>query len=383
MAMEALWKGVRGMTEYSLMEPVRQEPRVLLLALSTMMITVGQGMVAPILPLLVTSYGLTATMVGVAISAFALARVFANIPAGMLTRVHGARYVLVLGALFSAVGNLLVGLLPSYEALVAFRFVAGIGSALYITAAVVFVAEVSTPENRGRLMTIYQASFLLGLTLGPSIGGITAGLFGLRSPFLLVAAASVAAAVWALGKIPPDVARILPKERIDGPEAEPTRAAAPGKARSVFLERGFIAINLVALAVFLTRGAALFTLYPLIGAQRFNLGSGRLGLLFTVPAGANLVCQPVVGALADRLGRKTLIIPTIGLFIASLLLSAVSPWLGLFSVGLILYGVAQAVEAPTANAYVADLAPSDQRAMAVGVYRTVADVGLVAGAAAG
>ena len=377
----AAWRGLVGTLHYSLVEPAREQPLVLLLALSTMLITMGQGIVAPILPLLVKSFGLTTAMVGIAVSAFALARVFSNIPAGMLTRVRGARDVLVLGAIFSAVGNLLVGLVPTYEGIVAFRFVAGIGSAMYITAAVVFVAEVSTPRNRGRLMTIYQASFLLGLTLGPSVGGVTASLFGLFAPFYVVAVVSVGAAVWANTKIPARIARAPADEGAVG--AWPGDSGEGGaRPPSVFLNRGFIAVNLIAMAVFLTRGAALFTLFPLLGAERFALDAGQLGLLFTVPAAANLVCQPFVGALADRLGRKTLITPTVGFFIASLLLAAVSPVLGLFAVALVVYGVAQAVEAPTANSYVADLAPPRQRAVALGLYRTVADVGLVAGAPA-
>jgi len=370
------WKAAVGAVRYSIVEPAREHPEVLLLSLSTMLITMGQGIVAPLLPLLVKSFGMTTTMVGIAVSAFALARVFSNIPASMLTRWRGARHVLVLGALFSAVGNLMVGLVPSYEALVGFRFVAGIGSAMYITAAVIFVAEVSTPENRGRLMTIYQASFLMGLTLGPSIGGLVAEAYGLFAPFYLVAGVSLAAAAWAVAKIPSDVAR-----------ASTAHVAAPGsagaahdRAPSVFRNPGFIAINLIAMSVFLTRGAALFTLFPLLGAERFALEPGQLGRLFTVPAATNLVCQPFVGAMADRLGRKALITPTVGLFVASLLLSAVSPTLWVFALALALYGIAQAVEAPTANSYVADLSPPEQRAMAVGVYRTVADVGLVAGA---
>ena len=104
-------------------------------------------------------------MVGFAVSAFALARVFANIPAGILTRKRGARFVLALGALLSAIGNFCIAVIPGYIPLVLFRFVAGLGSAFFITAAIIFVAGISSHGNRGRLMTIYQGAFILGFVL--------------------------------------------------------------------------------------------------------------------------------------------------------------------------------------------------------------------------
>lgn len=363
---------------YSLVEPSRQEPRVLLLALSTMLMTMGQGIVVPILPLLVNSLGMTAAMVGVAVSAFALARVFANIPAGILTRYRGARLALVLGALFSAVGNLMVALMPTYVALVAWRFVAGVGSALFITAAVIFVAEVSTAENRGRLMTIYQAAFLLGISLGPSVGGITAGLFGLHAPFFLVAVVSAASGVWALATIPAHVARVIePPRRKDAQRSQAERQRAP--QASSLRSGAFLAISLIAFGTFFTRGGTLFNLWPLLAVDRWDMGPAELGWLLTVPSVVNLVCQPFVGALTDRLGRKALLVPTMFLFSASLLLSAAVPLMAVFLLALAVYGVAQAVEAPAANSYVSDMAPREQRALALGVYRTFGDVGLVLG----
>ena len=381
-------RSVLNTLHYSIVAPCREEPRVLLLALSTMFMTLGQGMVAPILPLLVKSFGMTATMVGIAVSVFALARVFANIPAGMLTKMRGARFVLVIGALLSAGSNLMIGLLPNYTALVALRFVAGLGSAMFITAAVIFVAEVSTPQNRGRLMSIYQGGFLLGISMGPAVGGITASLWGLAAPFFLVGIVSAASAVWSLAKIPADVARIGPSapKTAAAPQADGTGragSAAPAakapKGSSYLRNPAFIAISLIALATFFTRGGALFNLWPLLSVQQYNLTPGAIGVLFTIPSVANLALQPFVGTLADKLGRKRMIIPTMFLFATGLILSAVIPLLWVFAVALVFYGVAQSIEGPTANSYVADVVPREQRAMALSVFRTVADVGLMVG----
>ena len=364
---------------YSLVEPARQEPRVLLLAMSTMLMTTGMGIVVPILPLLVKSYGLAAVMVGFAVSAFALARVFANVPAGVLTRLCGARFVLVLGALLSAVGNFMVGLIPNYMALVAFRFVAGAGSAMFIMASVIFVAEVSTPQNRGRLMTIYQAAFLLGISLGPAVGGITADLFGFAAPFYIVALVSVASGVWALAKIPANIARSPVRSASPVNPQQQRASSGDAPAPSVFRNVGYHGVNLLTFGTFFTRGGTLFTLWPLLGKERYGLGPGQLGLVFTISSAVNMVCQPFVGAMVDRVGRKTLLVPTMFLFSIALLVSGLIPVMAAFLLAQVIYGVAQAVEAPAANSYVADVAPPQQRAVALSINRTFGDVGLVVG----
>ena len=350
---------------------------MLLVSFSTMFITMGQGVVVPIIPLLVQNLGKTAAMVGIAVSAFALARVFANIPAGFLTSWSGARNVLVGGAGLSIAGNLMAGLTDSYEALVAFRFLAGAGSALYITAAVSFVADVSTSENRGRLMTIYQSFFLMGITLGPAAGGLTAHFFGLRAPFFFVAALAAIAGLWTLARIPAGVGQSSSRRG----RSPVQRAPGPGaRAKSPLRSVAFVSICMIALATFFTRGGTLFTLWPLLGEDRFSMDAGMLGLMLTIPAAANLVFQPFAGILTDRFGRRAMVIPAIAIFAGALLVSAASPVVAVFGLAMVMYGVAQAIESPTVNAYVADIATGDQRPVALATMRTFGDVGLVIGA---
>ena len=137
---------------------------------------------------------------------------------------------------------------------------------------------------------------------------------------------------------------------------------------------------MIALATFFTRGGTLFTLWPLLGEDRFSMDAGMLGLMLTVPAAANLVFQPFAGILTDRFGRRAMVLPAIAIFAGALLVSAASPVVAVFGLAMVMYGVAQAIESPTVNAYVADIATGDQRPVALATMRTFGDVGLVIGA---
>ena len=132
---------------------LKENPTIMLLCVSTALLTSGQGMVAPILPLYADSLGVSVATVGLVISVFGLARFMTNIPTAILAQRYGRRLPLVVGPFIAAFGNGMAGLVDSLELLMLFRFIAGIGSAAFITGAVIFIGDISTIANRGRMMS--------------------------------------------------------------------------------------------------------------------------------------------------------------------------------------------------------------------------------------
>ena len=49
-----------------------------------------------------------------------------------------------------------------------------------------FMTDVSTPLNRTRTLTPLLASYSTGLALGPAVGGMCIGLYGLSTTYMLV-----------------------------------------------------------------------------------------------------------------------------------------------------------------------------------------------------
>ena len=182
--------------------PLRENHILLMLCMTTVVIMLGQGIISPVLPLFAESFGVKVALVGTTVGAFGLARLFVDLPAGYLSERWGRRILVVGGPAITALASVASGLSPNLWALLAFRFLAGAGSAMYMTGALIYLVEITEEGNRGRLMSIYQGSLLLGAGSGPAVGGFVAALFGYRAPFYVVGALAAATTLWAFAHMP-------------------------------------------------------------------------------------------------------------------------------------------------------------------------------------
>ena len=325
-------------------------------------------------------------------SAFAAARVLTNVPAAILSDRVGRRLILMAGALFAATGYVLSASADSLPALMAFRFIAGIGSGAFITVGVATVADISNPSNRGRLMSVFQWSFILGITLGPFVGGLIAQFWGLRIPFYVISVVSITSALWTLAMVPETGARQKSKgpapassdsEQAD--QAEQLARQSGFRQFSFMLSRGYMLIMLIFIGVFFIRGGGLFNLFPVIAKEDIGLSEFYVGIMQTLPAIASLLVIPLVGVISDRFGRKSIIVPGMALYVICLVFLGYSapvwilPAAIVFGIGIFIFGIAQGIEGPAPVAYVSDISPLDRQATAQGMARTIGDVALMSG----
>ncbi len=108
---------------------------------------VGLVMILPLLPFYATSFGATAAVVGVLVSAFSLAQLaFAPIW-GRFSDRYGRRPVILIGLAITAVAYVVFGLADTILVLLVSRVIQGMGGGT-IGVVQAYVADVSPPEER-------------------------------------------------------------------------------------------------------------------------------------------------------------------------------------------------------------------------------------------
>lgn len=363
--------GRRSLT--ALRRRLRNQERVVAVSISTMLVMMGAGILGPVLPLFTVELGFGAAAAGAAVGAFALARLLFNVPLGALSDTRGRRLLIVTGPAVVAVGMVGSGLATGLISLIVWRFVAGLGSSMYMTGSLAYVVDIATPANRTRLLAVNQAALLLGVAVGPWLGGFVGARYGLRAPFFVVAAAAAAAAIYAYVRMPETV----PHARSDSDD-RPTPPKPDGALRSL-LTAPFIAIAFVSFAQFLTRGSSPQALIPLSGAETFSMDVDAIGLLLGAMALMSLVLLPAASSAADRWGRARVIVPSLWIVAAGLAVIASASTTALFVVGSLFFGFGNAVSGPAPAAYAAEVTSAQSRGLAMGAFRTAGDLGLLLG----
>lgn len=152
------------------------------LGASVTIMALGLSIMAPALPLFGRTFGVGAAMVGSLVSAYAVGRLILDLPAGHLVDRVGRRPVLLTSAIVVAVAALLAATAGNFAQLIAWRVLQGAGSGLFTTAAMAAMADLGGTVHRGRALSMFSGAFLIGSSLGPSIGGIVAAHWGVRAP---------------------------------------------------------------------------------------------------------------------------------------------------------------------------------------------------------
>ena len=286
--------------------------------------------------------------------------------------------MLIIGTAITAVASALIATASTLPELLAYRLLAGIGAATVITGGQIMVGDIATPANRGRMMSIYQGVFLIGVGLGPTPGGLLADHFGVRAPFIAYAVFSGLACVVAMFLIRetrPTAADHAAMAKI----AETTSVAATGTLRQTLASRAFLLISLVSFTQFVGRTGALFALVPLLGDEVVGLSASQIGFAVTV---VNLIMIGTVyfsGLWADRFGRKPVIAPASVIAGLGLVIFAFSTSFPVYLIAAAVWGLGAGISGPAPAAYVADLAPPELRASVFGYFRSMADVGYIVG----
>lgn len=112
------------------------------------------------------------------------------------------------------------------------------------------------------------------------------------------------------------------------------------------------------------------------------MAATQTGVFAFVWAAMQFVFAPVMGALSDRFGRRPVVLLSNFGLGCDYVLMALAPTLSWLFVGRVISGIT-AASIPTANAYIADVTPQDQRAAKFGMLGAAFGLGFIVGPALG
>lgn len=345
--------------------PWKEIGRVALVSLANL---TAIGLLLPIFPLWASAVAPTDTEVGLATTlTLGVGLIAARPLAGRWMEGRRRAPVMIAGVLVNTLASALYPLTGSLAALLALRFLHGVGFGWVTTGAISAMTDLAPPTRRGQMLGYFGAVNALALIVGPGIGSTLHGYLGFDAVFYGAAILSGVVVLPLLALKEP------PKPRLDGKVAFTEALKLP-------------VLRLMALTHFMTyllHGAVIAFLPKLLHPEGEGTpsvaGWMSVGLFFAVQAVAMMGFRIITGRRFDEISRGAFIGGgRLALMVAGVALGlTTSPWVLLIAA--LLYGLGQGAYLPAANALVGDVLPEALRARGFAVFLLAFDLGFACG----
>jgi MFS family permease len=278
-----------------------------LIAVDTILFT----MVVPALPEYQDRYGFSDAVASLIFAAFPVGQLATALWAAGLVDRFGRRPVMILAALTLAAATLAFALADGVALIALARLVQGLAAGLVWTAALAAISDVYPQDELGFRMGLAEtAGGVTGLA-GPPFAGVLIAAVGLDATFYIATALPVLALIPAL---------LVPETR-RGPAAATRLLPDLRRLWGVPIAR----VAGVTLATAAGVLALVEPLLPLDLADRLELSSLGVGVVFAIGLAAYLLLVPLAGRWSDRRGRRAPIIVGGALMTGGLPFIAVGP----------------------------------------------------------
>jgi MFS family permease len=321
----------------------------------------------------------SATLAGAGSSLTGLSRVAVSYPSGALADRWGRKPVLLLGLAISLIGAAAVGLVvPIGSAPLFFVALAvfAIGSAGSQQQRRLSAADFFPPSRRAQGLGFVLSGSLIGAFVGPVLISVAqvisdhGGWDPLAVPWLLVSVL-ILPSFFLVARIRPDprhialnLADFYPGYR--PPAVEAYMAASSGLSARALLRSYPQVVALVSMFVLYGNMSMLMSMTPLSMAH-FGMSLSAISLTVAIHVGGMYGLSAPIGRLADRFGRRAVLLAGLTLSTIGTFLAALSSDYLAIAVGLFVIGVGWCCGNVATPAIIADTAPPEVRGRAMGL----------------
>ena len=342
-----------------------------ILSFTLVVVTLGFGLVIPIIPFYMENMGAGGTELGLLVASYAFMRlIFAPIWGSFSDRI-GRKPIMMIGIFGYGLTMVLFGLATELWMLFAARILSGILSSATSPTTMAYIGDSTSEEDRGWGMGILGAAVGLGTIFGPALGGLLAGE-SLSTPFIIAGAMSMLALILIATLLPES----LPKE-----SRQPVGKKIPIPELRLWWQALSSPIGiLLVLAFILTCGLMVFYgIFGLYALEKFNYGPKEVGIIFMVVGLVSAITQGgLTGPITRRWGESPVIkIGMLGSALAFILMSlAENYWSLLITIGLFVFTTA--ILTPAVSSLTSKRAAT-QQGMAMGLSNSFMSLGRIAG----
>lgn len=290
--------------------------------------------------------------VGLAVGIFSVSGFLFRPWAGRLGDRRGRRPIIVGGAALVAVSVLGYFLADTAPAIVALRFLTGIGEAFFFVGAASAIADLAPEQRRGEALSLFSLALYAGIGLGPIFGEAAVEALGFGAAWL--GAAVLAAVAGLLGLAAPET-RAHGQDQVADQRLIHRAGIRPGV---------ILWANLVAMAGF-------FAFLPLYAPEAGLEGSRLIFLLFS----AVVIAVRSAGArIPDRIGPRRASLGALISTAVGMLVLAVWPGVGGVVTGTVVLAVGQALAFPALMTLAMRGVPGSERGSLVGTFTAFVEV---------
>jgi ACDE family multidrug resistance protein len=345
-------------------EQRRLVPLIFAITLTSIM---GNSLMSPAIPDILDTFGRSKSSTGVLVAALPLPGIVIAPMIGILADRWGRRNLLVPCLVLFGAGGMFTATAPTFEVLVASRFVMGFGAAGLINLGVVLLSDTFSGDDRTVWIGRNSGVLTVALAVFPVIAGLLTSTVGWRwalAPYGI--ALITAVATWFL---------------LD-PTHEPTQATVREQLGGVGLALRSPRIITVVLGGGISFGVifgVFLAAYPNHLDTEFGLGAGRRGLMIGLPAITSSIAAFNLGRTRLRFGRVTVLAACSVVWIVSFLVIGLAGAIWVLVIGTLLYGFGEGAMIPTLQESALHEAPDEHRAAVMATWTGCARLGQTLG----
>jgi MFS family permease len=326
----------------------------------------GMSLASAFLPIFAHELDPSGLLVGFVISAWSFARIFTELPSGILADRFGRRRLLVGGLALSALGAFLCSMAYSVYLLIVGRTFWGLGTALFFMSSTALLFDLFKSSIRGRALGTFQGIEFIGSLIGAPIGSILVTIIDYRGVFSLAFISILCSffiAFFSKGL-----------RQTDAEETQRTKTSLRELLPSL-RNWSLAAVCIYSFSRMLIMRGLTGTIYPLYLNLELGIRIELIGLIVSLRTAGAIIATVTSGHLSDRFGRKPMIV--LGLLMQSscyyayTIFSSFEMFLlfGLFE------GFSRGMSMTSAMVLLSEIVPSRLRAGGIGIYRTFMDIG--------